>query len=82
MIVFTTKLYTRYYYSTQEEYRDDQDKHFRTEKAAQEYINANEKDFPSHDTRYRYEIIKHNMDNPKFYGEKLKYENCLDVEIF
>lgn len=69
MTVFTTKLYTRYYYSRQEEYRADQDKHFRTEKSAQEYANANERDFPRYDTRYRYEIVKHNMDNPKFHGE-------------
>ena len=55
---FTVKLYTRYYYSVNEEYQENCDKHFSTEQEAQEYVLKNERGFKNSDTRYRYEIVK------------------------
>jgi len=66
MKTFTTKLYTRYYYSPTEEYQRDQDKHFRTKNEAQEYADYHEHGFGNSDTSYRYEIVEHNSNNPQF----------------
>lgn len=82
MTVFTTKLYTRYYYSNQEEYQSGQDKHFRTLKEAQAYADTNERDFPRHDTRYRYEIAEHSINNPKFHSEDFCDELLVEMSEY
>lgn len=70
MTVFTTKLYTRYYYAQTEEYQEGCDKHFKTEQEAKQYALENERGFGNSDTSYRYEIVKHDMENLKLLGEE------------
>jgi hypothetical protein len=66
MKTFTTKLYTRYCHSPTEEYHGDQDKHFRTRKETQEYVDYHERGFGKSDTSHRYEIVEHDHNNLQF----------------